>query len=45
MVIIIRIECYKSEFEYIKNNILNSELSTILKLNDFDWIKLEKRIN
>lgn len=41
---IIRIECYKSEFEYIKNNILNSELSTILKLDNFDWIKLEKEL-
>lgn len=41
---IIRIECYKSEFEHIKKNILNSELVAILKLDNFDWIKLEKEL-
>lgn len=41
---IIRIECYKSEFEYIKNNIINSEVSNILDFNNFDWIKLETEL-
>lgn len=41
---IIRIECYKSEFDYIKNNVLKSELIKILELKDFDWIKLEKEL-
>ena len=41
---IIRIECYQSDFEYIKNNILNSLLSKILELDKVDWIELEKEL-
>lgn len=39
--IIIRINCYKSDFNYIKNNIISSPLYDILKLQDFDWNELE----
>lgn len=38
---LIRIECYTSEFEYIKNNILHSELSKILDLKNIEWEELE----
>ena len=41
---IIRIECYQSDFEYIKNNILDSSLSQILELDKIDWIELEKEL-
>ena len=34
---IIRIDCYFSEPDYIKNNILNSELSIIFDLSKIDW--------
>ena len=34
---IIRIDCYKSEFDYIKDNILTSELQLIFDLNIIDW--------
>lgn len=34
---IIRIDCYKSEFEYIKENIINSELSNIFDLKIINW--------
>lgn len=33
----IRIECIKSEMEYIKHNILNSELNNIFDLSVVDW--------
>lgn len=34
---IIRIKAYKSDFDYIKNNILESELSKIFDLNNVNW--------
>lgn len=39
---LIRIDCFKSEIEYIKNNIYGSELSNILDLNKIDWVELER---
>lgn len=39
---VIRIECIKSDLEYIKNNILNSRLIKIFNLNNIDWHKVEK---
>jgi len=38
---VIRIDCIKSELEWIKNNILNSELSLLLNLNknNIHWLK------
>ena len=41
-VVIIRIDCRKSELNYIKNNILNSMLSKIFDLSDIDWTMCEK---
>jgi very-short-patch-repair endonuclease len=41
---VIRIPCYKSDFLYIKNNILNSELYNILRLDNFDWVSLENKL-
>lgn len=41
---IIRIQCFKSKFELIKETVLNSELKNILKLEDIDWIELEKKL-
>lgn len=38
----IRINCFKSEMGYIKNNILNSELSQIFDLSKISWIECEK---
>lgn len=35
---IIRIECKKSSCEYIKQNILNSEINEIFDLSNIDWI-------
>lgn len=34
---IIRIDCFKSEFDYIKNNIEESELSTLFDLSIIEW--------
>lgn len=34
---LIRIKAYKTNFEYIKKNILNSELSKIFDLSHIDW--------
>jgi len=34
---VIRIDSRKSELEYIKNNIINSNLATLFKLNNIDW--------
>lgn len=34
---VIRIECLKSDCDYIKNNILNSELNVLFDLSDIDW--------
>lgn len=36
-IIIIRIDCYKSDLKYIKNNILNSELSKLFNLSNINW--------
>lgn len=41
---IIRIECYESRFELIKENIINSELSELLDLSKIDWVELEKNL-
>lgn len=38
----IRINCFESNIEYIKNNIFNSELINIFNLNDIDWNKCEE---
>ena len=40
---LIRIEALKSDPEYLFNNIKNSELSTILKLDNFDYMECGKR--
>lgn len=37
----IRIDCKKSELEYIKNSILNSELVNYFNFNNIDWVKAE----
>lgn len=34
---VIRIDCCKSEFEYIKNNILKSELSNYFNFDNINW--------
>lgn len=34
------IDCRKSDFEFIKNNILNSDLAEMFDLNKVDWNKL-----
>jgi hypothetical protein len=39
---IIRIDCQKSELEYIKNSILNSGLDKIYNLKKIDWNKCEE---
>lgn len=41
---IIRVPCYNSDFLYIKDNIINSEVSNILDLKDFDWASLESKL-
>ena len=38
---VIRIDCLKSDFEYIKNNVLNS-LINIIDLSNVNWKKLEE---
>jgi hypothetical protein len=38
----IRIDCRKSNLEYIKVNILNSRLSQIFDLSFIDWLQIEK---
>ena len=38
----IRIDCFKSDMEYIKNSILNSELNKIFDLSKIDWLKCEE---
>ena len=35
----IRIDCNKSELEYIKNNIIKSKLSNMFDLSKIDWLK------
>lgn len=39
----IRINCQKSELEYIKNNIFNSEISNIFNLSPISWEICNKR--
>ena len=39
---IIRIDCLKSELEYIKNNILSSDLQLIINLSSVDWLECHK---
>lgn len=39
---IIRIDCSYSDYEYIKTNILNSELSSLFNLTNIDWDKCEE---
>ena len=34
---LIRIDCMKSDFEYIKNNLINSQLSELFDMNSIDW--------
>lgn len=38
-IILIRIDCQESKLEYIKNNILNSQLNNIFDLSNIDWNK------
>lgn len=38
----IRIDCFKSDIEYIKNNILNSKLNELFDLSKIDWLKCEE---
>lgn len=38
----IRINCFKSDREYIKNNILKSELKKYFSFNNLDWYKAEE---
>lgn len=38
---VIRIDCTKSDIQYIKNNIINSELNQIFNLENIDWIKCD----
>jgi len=37
----IRIDCYRSEIEYIKKNLYNSELSNVIDLDKIDWMEVE----
>ena len=39
---VIRIDCGRSELEFIKQNILNSRLNELFDLNKIDWLKCEK---
>lgn len=38
----IEIDCRKSELDFIKNNILNSELAELFNLSKIDWLKCEE---
>ena len=42
---IIRIDCLKSDLEYIKNNILSSQLNDLFNLSNIDWNKCEEFVN
>ena len=42
---VIRIDCLKSDLEYIKNNILNSQLNELFDLSIIDWNKCEEFTN
>ena len=39
---VIRIDCKKVNLEYIKNNILNSNLNKLFDLSEIDWFKCEE---
>lgn len=39
---VIRIDCQKSEFNYIKNSIMHSELNSLFDLSDIDWNLCDK---
>jgi len=39
---VIRVDCYKSELNFIKNNILNSNLSKWYDLSKLDWSKCQE---
>jgi len=41
-IIVIRIDCQKSDMEYIKNNILDSKLNGIFDLSIIQWNKIEE---
>ena len=41
-IIVIRIDCRKSDLEYIKYNILNSQLNGLFDLSNIDWLKCEE---
>lgn len=36
----IEIDCRKSDFEFIKNNIMNSRLAEVFDLSEVDWIRV-----
>ena len=38
----IRINCFESDMNYIKNNILNSKLNSIFDLSKINWLECEK---
>lgn len=38
---LVRIDCYKSEFSYIKNHIMNSIIPEVVDLSEVDWLKVE----
>jgi len=39
---VIRIDCLKSELEYIKENIVNSNMSKLFNLSNVNWLKCEE---
>lgn len=39
------IDCRKSDFEFIKNNVVNSRFAELYDLSKIDWIKLENDID
>jgi hypothetical protein len=39
---VIRIDCIKSDLEYIKNNILHSKLTEIFDLSNINWLQCEE---
>ena len=39
---VIRIDCKKSELEYIKKHIIDSELNNLFDLSNIDWLECEK---
>ena len=39
---VIRIDCLKSDLEYIKKSILNSQLNELFNLSKIDWLKCEE---